>query len=118
MNALYQAVCYVVGANVPGALVECGVWKGGSGMMMALALRNLGVTDRDIALFDTFDKFPHPGPEDVDYQGMPAEESFKASGRKDTHGLWESAPLDEVTENLRRTGYDMNRFKLRRGNVM
>ena len=38
MFSLYKAVEYVSRASIPGDLVECGVWRGGSAMMMALAL--------------------------------------------------------------------------------
>ena len=33
LYALFGATRYVVEARVPGAFVECGVWKGGSVMM-------------------------------------------------------------------------------------
>lgn len=38
---LIQAVRYVTAASVPGCIVECGVWRGGS--MMATALSLLGM---------------------------------------------------------------------------
>ena len=38
MYALYQAVKYVVNKNIEGDFVECGVWKGGSAMLMAATL--------------------------------------------------------------------------------
>ena len=34
--ALRRAVEYVVNRSIPGAFVECGVWKGGSSMVAAL----------------------------------------------------------------------------------
>jgi len=60
LYALFAATRYVIEARVPGAFVECGVWKGGSVMMMAATLKSLGVTDRDIHLFDTFTAMPEP----------------------------------------------------------
>ena len=40
--ALIDAVEYVVHASIPGAVVECGVWKGGSVMAAALTLLRRG----------------------------------------------------------------------------
>ena len=53
--ALHSGVEYVIRRQVPGALVECGVWRGASSMAMALTLLCLGVTDRQIVLYDTFE---------------------------------------------------------------
>jgi hypothetical protein len=55
MYALYKAVEYVVDAGIPGDFVECGVWRGGSVMLMAATLLAKGVTDRKIHLYDTFE---------------------------------------------------------------
>ena len=52
MYALHASVNYVVGAGIPGDFVECGVWRGGSAMIIALSLLELGVTDRRIYLYD------------------------------------------------------------------
>ena len=35
MFALYGAVCHVLDRGIPGDFVECGVWRGGSAMMIA-----------------------------------------------------------------------------------
>ena len=52
--SLYKAVQYVVKNQIPGDFVECGVWRGGSIILMALALAHFGDTDRKIFLYDTF----------------------------------------------------------------
>ena len=51
--ALRDAVVRVVEHGIPGAFVECGVWRGGSAMVMMLTLAELG-EEREIVLFDTF----------------------------------------------------------------
>jgi O-methyltransferase len=53
IEALAQAVEHVVSRAIPGEFVECGVWRGGSVMAVALTLLRLGVTDRELYLFDT-----------------------------------------------------------------
>ena len=112
LYALYSAVRYVVAAGLPGAFVECGVWKGGSVMMMARALLELGVTDRDIHLFDTFAGMTAPTAEDVDIGGT----SMQAlAGRNGDLCL---APLDEVRANLAKTGYPPERFHFAQGDVL
>src|SRR5437763_1939437 len=52
-NALIADTTYLIKEQNDGAFVECGVWKGGSVMAMALTLKELGEA-RVIYLYDTF----------------------------------------------------------------
>jgi O-methyltransferase len=54
IEALCSATRHVVRAGIPGAIVECGVWKGGSMLAVATTLARLGATHRDLYLYDTF----------------------------------------------------------------
>ena len=97
MYALYGAVRYIAAAGVPGAFVECGVWKGGSVMMMACALLGMGVNDRDIVMFDTFDTIPVPGPEDIDHEGVHASTMLRRLQKSAVpQAQWNPAPVDAV----------------------
>jgi len=60
VHALMEAVKYVTRRRVPGAIVECGVWRGGSMMAAAKTLLSLGSTERDLYLFDTFEGMSPP----------------------------------------------------------
>lgn len=111
LYALYGAVRYVVDAGIAGAFVECGVWKGGSVMMMALTLRHLGITDRDIYLFDTFTGQPAPSKEDIDFAGV------SVAAMNEQGMVWPRSPAEEVRANLATTGYPMERFHLVPGDV-
>src|SRR3990172_2905041 len=55
MYALYKAVEYITTAKIPGDFVECGVWKGGSAMLIAHTLLSLKETNRKIWLYDTYE---------------------------------------------------------------
>ncbi|MBV8097385.1 MAG: class I SAM-dependent methyltransferase [Acetobacteraceae bacterium] len=94
--ALKSAVEYVVNNDIPGDFVECGVWKGGGAMVVALTLLNLGARRR-FHLFDTFKGLPAPSSSiDRDLYG-------------DTHEHWAGinvTSLEETKANLRSTGYD------------
>ena len=65
--ALADAVEYVVRRDVPGDFVECGVWRGGSSMVVALTLMRLRVSDRSVWLYDTFGTMPPAGEHDIDF---------------------------------------------------
>src|SRR5436189_825429 len=54
--ALCDAVAHVVRAGIPGEIAECGVWRGGSVMAVALTLSRLGDRSRDLYLYDTFSR--------------------------------------------------------------
>src|SRR4051794_35526905 len=55
MHALWSAVRYVATRGTPGDYVECGVWRGGSSMLAALELQRLGLGDRRLFLYDTYE---------------------------------------------------------------
>lgn len=58
--ALYQQAAHCEKAGLPGAFVECGVWKGGSVALMALANLDQGAARRDLHLFDSFTDICEP----------------------------------------------------------
>ena len=61
MVSLWQQVCYIDAVKLPGALVECGVWKGGAVGLMALAhMRKGQIPTRHLHLFDSFEGLPEP----------------------------------------------------------
>ena len=63
---LWDSCKQVLDQNVPGCFVECGVWKGGSSAIMALAIKNVG-QERHLHLFDSFEGLPEPTEKDGDY---------------------------------------------------
>ena len=77
--SLVRAVEYLSRNQVPGAIVECGVWRGGSMMAVARTLLRLGVTDRELYLYDTFEGMTDPGAEDVTPSGERASERPRPS---------------------------------------
>jgi O-methyltransferase len=60
LASLYHQVQHLQKGRVAGAFVECGVWRGGSAGMVALAAMGCEGADRDIHLFDTFEGIPEP----------------------------------------------------------
>lgn len=114
--ALHNAVRWVIETDRPGAFVECGVWKGGSIMMIAATLKMLGITDRDIYLYDTFEGMTPPTEADVDWKGNKVSDLL-AESEKDA-AIWACSALDEVRDNLSKTGYPMERFKFIKGDVL
>jgi O-methyltransferase len=56
----YQMAAYCQSAEIPGTFVECGVWKGGSSGLMAIASLHHGKVPRDLHLFDSFDDLCQP----------------------------------------------------------
>lgn len=112
--ALRDAVRHVVRAGVPGAFVECGVWRGGSAMVMTSTLRSLGVTDRDVHLFDTYTHMPFPGEHDVDLWGRAAADFYDDAVAEEGYAY---LPLEEVQAAVRGTGYPAERLHFVAGMV-
>jgi O-methyltransferase len=112
--ALMRAVEYIVRRDVPGALVECGVWRGGSMMAAALTLLRLGA-ERDLYLFDTFSGMTAPTDLDMKWSGERAADLLTTEGSDSD--LWAIAPLDEVRQAVLSTGYPEQRIHFVEGPV-
>lgn len=110
------AVEYVVRHRVGGAIVECGVWRGGQMMAAAMALKHLGA-ERDIYLFDTFAGMTKPDERDRDHEGAAAAPVYDASIQRPVGDRWCEAGIEDVRRNLAMTGYPMSRFHLMQGDV-
>lgn len=107
--ALAAAIRAVVANRIPGAIVECGVWRGGSMMAAAMTLLAAGDGNRELVLFDTFEGMTAPGERDVSVAGQPASRSAPEGSCRSTEA--------EVAANLRSTGYPPQRVRLVKGRV-
>lgn len=126
--ALCEAVRYVTRARIPGAIVECGVWEGGSMMAVSMSLRDLGDRSRELYLFDTFEGMTPPSGRDVDVSGNSASTFFEQGAvvpgdqlwRNEHHGSgtgWAAASHRDVQARLEATGYPSARLHLVPGRV-
>jgi len=113
--ALVHAVKHLVQTGCPGSFLECGVWKGGSMMAIAETLLSLGVRDRDLYLFDTFEGLPAPSDLDCRFDGESARD--KSALLASQNEKWCYASLEEVKENLKRTSYPPERIHFIKGKV-
>lgn len=112
MHGLYQAVRFLVANKVPGTFVECGVWRGGSCMLLARTLLRLGVTDRKIVLYDTFAGMSEPTGRDRTATGDDARDGWDRQGSD-----WCFAGLEEVKRNMALTGYPQDKLSYVQGKV-
>jgi hypothetical protein len=115
--ALCDAVEHLVRNRIEGDIAECGVWRGGSVMAVALTLLRLGEADRDLYLFDTFTGMPEPGPADVPspYDGYSPLRRWRRAARAGRQ--WAGVPAERVRRAVESTGYPPKRIKLVAGMV-
>jgi O-methyltransferase len=103
--ALHQAVAYVTANAVPGAMVECGVWRGGSMLLVADTLVSMGVTDRELYLFDTYTGMPAPGDEDIAVSGESGDAWIERGDGEEGRVQRCEAGLDEVRATMAASSY-------------
>ncbi|HVV75231.1 MAG TPA: TylF/MycF/NovP-related O-methyltransferase [Mycobacteriales bacterium] len=111
--AIMDSVKYVHERGIPGALIECGVWRGGSVLTMIKTLQLLGVSDRDVYLYDTFEGMTEP----TDADTSPYEQPALATWGQTPEGVtpWSHAfdseiyGLDFVKKVIGSTGYPEER---------
>ncbi|PSB04096.1 TylF/MycF/NovP-related O-methyltransferase [Merismopedia glauca] len=115
IHAVCNSVKYIVANQIPGDIVECGVWKGGSMMAAMLTLLSLKDTSRNIYLFDTFEGMTEPDARDVSFLGKEALDLFK--GIESSNQKWLYSSVEEVKEAVYSTGYDKDKIHFVKGKV-
>jgi O-methyltransferase len=115
--ALCDAVQYVVHNQIPGDIVECGVWKGGSMMAVARTLMQAGNQTRHLYLFDTYEGMTSPSDKDISAQGELASDMLRHEDKEDAGSVWCVAPLDEVRKAVGSVGYDSSKVHFVKGRV-
>lgn len=116
LHGLITATRYIVKHGVPGDFVECGVWRGGSMQAVARTLCQLGVDDRDLYLFDTFEGMTTPSDRDVRFDGQTAETRM-AAFRREGSQIWAYASLDDVRSGFAEVPYPRERVHFIKGPV-
>jgi hypothetical protein len=95
MDNLHSTVERVLSDDVPGDLVETGVWRGGACIFMRAALRAHGVKDRRVWVVDSFEGMP-----DVSAEGDTDDAQLKLHLYNDVLGV----SLDQVRRNFDKYG--------------
>jgi len=114
--ALINATKYIALNNIPGAFVECGVYKGGSAVVIARTLNRYNVLDRKIYLYDTYEGMTEPKKIDKKIgTNTPAIHILNSSAEQD--GVWAYASFDSVTKVIESLDYPKSNFIQIKGDV-
>ncbi|HLM60341.1 MAG TPA: TylF/MycF/NovP-related O-methyltransferase [Pyrinomonadaceae bacterium] len=109
---LINAVSFIADNKISGDIAECGVWRGGSMMTVALTLLARNDTSRELYLYDTFEGMSEPTDFDKSIDGISAKSQMEQAA-----GKWCYASIEDVRENILSTGYPENKIFLVKGKV-
>lgn len=109
---LINAVSYVSDNQIKGDIAECGVWRGGSMMTVALTLLARNDTSRNLYLYDTFEGMSAPTDFDKSFDGESAKGQMEQ-----IDGKWCYAGIEDVRQNIFSTGYPKEKIHLIKGKV-
>ena len=111
---LIAAAKYVNDRQVPGAFVECGVWRGGSAMAYCYSNLEQNVVDREVFLLDTYQGYSNVNENDFEISnGRRAQDLFKEDAN-----YFCSADLDDVQRGITETGYPVEKVHYLVGDVV
>lgn len=114
---LIEAVNYIAKNKLPGDIVECGVWKGGSMLTIAEVLAKNNDTDRNLFLYDTYEGMSQPSEHDVSFTDQKAEELLVSNENKEENTVWAYSTLDVVKQTMSLSGYSQNKIHYVKGKV-
>lgn len=115
--ALWQGVRHISQQGIAGDVVECGVWRGGSTMLAALTLLDLGERDRTLWLYDTFEGMSEPTEHDVSVDGASMVQEWSSHRGQTEDPVFAYGSLDEVRATMARTAYPADRLRFVPGKV-
>lgn len=109
---LINAVSYITNNKIAGDFAECGVWRGGSMMTVALTLLAHNDTSRKLYLYDTFEGMSSPTQFDKSFDGVSAQSQMNRE-----QGKWCYASIEDVRQNILSTGYPEENIYFVKGKV-
>ncbi len=119
--SLYQSVNYIFKNNILGDFVECGVFKGGSAMMIAYAMQQFAYEGRNtkkLWLYDTYEGMANATIHDENILNQKADlELKKLTKRENQNDIWAYSPLNYVVNNIEKTGIQSQNVKYVKGLV-
>jgi hypothetical protein len=96
--------------NIPGDLIETGVWRGGATIFMRALLKVNGVTDKTVWVADSFEGLPEPDPELYPVEAK--AHSGKVMAKVYNHF---AVGLEDVQRNFRAFGLLDNQVRFLKG---
>jgi O-methyltransferase len=107
LDDLEACIGDLIASEVPGDLIEAGVWRGGAAIFMRAALLAYGAPQREVWLADSFRGLPDPDPENYPADG---ESEWRWHERS-----YLEVPADEVRANFERYGLLDDRVRFLEG---
>ena len=117
LQALIKAAHFIVKHDIPGDIVECGVWKGGSILCVAKTLKKLDSMDKCLYLYDTFTGMTKPQDVDISVTGESASLEFNKMKITDDSSRWSYSPLSLTKKIVYSSGYPENKVYFIKGKV-
>lgn len=115
--ALYQSVNHIIKNNVKGDIVECGVWKGGSSLLIASVLFKNNLTNKNLYLYDTYTGMTSPTNNDFrNDNSQLAEIKFNQKNNVDFVD-WCYSSIDEVKSVMNKSDYPKEKIFYIKGKV-
>ncbi len=116
--ALINSTRFIVQNNIPGDFVECGVYKGSSAVVIARTLISLGIVDRKIWLYDTYQGMTEPTKFDKKHgTDLTAKELLDSQEIGNGENIWAYSSIENVVKILGELDYPIERFLLVKGDV-
>ena len=114
---LIESVKYITKHGIEGDIVECGVWKGGSMLAIAEALKDAGVQNRKLYLYDTFEGMSEPTEADRSHDDQDAVNLLQKDTNKEKNLVWAYSTLDTVKKTMQLSAYPQELITYVKGKV-
>ena len=111
-----KACRYVLENDIEGDFVECGVWRGGNGILAKKVFQYFG-SDKKVWMFDTFEGMTEPTELDVKASTKVSAEKEYLESQREQHNEWCFASLDDVKKNCVDSGFKESDFCFIQGDV-
>ena len=119
--SLYQSINYIYKNDIKGDFVECGVFMGGSAMMISFASKEFEKIDipiKNLWLYDTFEGMANPTIYDENILNEKAINELKNKKKKENlKDIWAYSSIDYVKQNITKTHIKPERVKYIKGLV-